>query len=117
MNNSAWQRARKEVGLPQVRVHDLKHTFGQRLRAAGVSQEDRKDLLGHKSREITTHYSAAEISNLLIAANKVCEQKDEQPTLTVLKINSAVKLAVESSSRQSSAKIERVQKVINDKLN
>lgn len=53
INNSAWKRARNAVGLPQVRVHDLKHTFGQRLRAVGVSREDRKDLLGHKSREIT----------------------------------------------------------------
>jgi hypothetical protein len=28
------------------------------LRAAGVSIEDRKALLGHKSGEATTHYSA-----------------------------------------------------------
>ncbi len=32
MLNSAWQRARVRAGLPQVRVHDLKHTFGRRLR-------------------------------------------------------------------------------------
>jgi integrase len=35
----------------------LKHTFGRRLRAAGVSFEDRQDLLGHKSGRITTQYS------------------------------------------------------------
>ena len=35
-------------GFRNVRVHDLKHTFGQRLRAAGVSFEDRQDLLGHR---------------------------------------------------------------------
>ena len=64
MLNSAWKRARKKVGLA-VRVHDLKHTFGRRLRAAGVSFEDRQDLLGHKSGRITTHYSAAEIGNLI----------------------------------------------------
>jgi integrase len=45
MSNSAWRRARIQVGLPQVRVHDLKHTFGRRLRAANVSFEDRQDLL------------------------------------------------------------------------
>jgi len=53
MLNSAWLRARKEVDLPMVRVHDLKHTFGRRLRAAGVSFEDRQDLLGHRSGRIT----------------------------------------------------------------
>jgi hypothetical protein len=36
-----------------------------------VSFEDRQDLLGHKSARITTHYSGAEISNLIEAANKV----------------------------------------------
>lgn len=85
MNNSGWQKARESVGLPQVRVHDLKHTFGCRLRAAGVSFEDRQDLLGHKSTRITTHYSAAEIGNLLEAANKVCITQHNTPTLTILR--------------------------------
>jgi integrase len=56
--------AYQETGLPQVRVHDLKHTFGRRLRAAGVNFEDRQDLLAHRSGRITTHYSAAELGNL-----------------------------------------------------
>lgn len=78
-------RARTKAGLPQVRVHDLKHTFGRRLRAAGVSFEDRQDLLGHRSGRITTHYSAAELSRLIDAANSVCERKGEQPELVVLR--------------------------------
>ena len=60
--------ARVKAGLKQVRVHDLKHTFGRRLRAAGVSFEDRQDLLGHRSGRITTHYSAAELSRLIESA-------------------------------------------------
>jgi hypothetical protein len=52
MLNTAWIGARTRAGLPQVRVHDLKHTFGRRLRAAGVSFEDRQDLLGHRSGRI-----------------------------------------------------------------
>ena len=58
-------------GDGQVRVHDLKQTFGRRLRAAGVNCEDRRGLLGHKSGRITTHHSAAELTNLIEAANKV----------------------------------------------
>jgi integrase len=84
MLNSAWKRARKRVNLP-VRVHDLKHTFGRRLRAAGVSFEDRQDLLGHKSGRITTHYSAAEICNLIAVANKVCEVTPGANSLTLLR--------------------------------
>ena len=85
MLNTAWKRARVEIGLPQLRVHDLKHTFGRRLRAAGVSFEDRQDLLGHKSSRITTHYSGAELSRLIEAANTVCTCKDRRPELVVLR--------------------------------
>ena len=35
MLNSAWLKARRRAGFPQVRVHDLKHTFGRRLRSGG----------------------------------------------------------------------------------
>ena len=86
INNSAWQSARQRAGLQQVRVHDLKHTFGRRLRAAGVSFEDRQDLLGHKSGRITTHYSAAELGNLIEAADLICRQGSRKtPALVVLK--------------------------------
>ena len=90
MHNSAWQKARKRAGLRQVRIHDLKHTFGRRLRAAGVSLEDRQDLLGHKSGRITTHYSAAELADLINAANKVCEvDSRKSPALVLLKMKQA----------------------------
>jgi integrase len=46
MYNSAWKRARRLAGLSQVRVHDLKHTYGRRLRAAEVTEEDRKACWG-----------------------------------------------------------------------
>jgi len=84
MNNTAWRKARERAGLPHLRVHDLKHTFGRRLRSAGVSFEDRQDLLGHKSSRITTHYSAVEISNLIEAAEKACSV-NEKPALTLVK--------------------------------
>lgn len=83
INNHSWQNARKKTGI-LVRVHDLKHTFGRRLRAAGVSFEDRQDLLGHKSSRMTTHYSAAELLNLIEAANKVCVDRT-RPTLTLIR--------------------------------
>ena len=85
MNATAWRNGRKRAGLDQVRVHDLKHTFGRRLRSAGVSIEDRQDLLGHRSGKITTHYSAAELQNLYDATNRVCEAGRGGVTLTVLR--------------------------------
>ncbi len=85
INNTGWKEARKKAGLEFVRVHDLKHTFGRRLRSVSVSFEDRQDLLGHRSGRITTHYSSAELQNLYDAANKVCEKKQSGVVLTLLR--------------------------------
>jgi integrase len=86
MNGGCWRRAREKVNLSQVRVHDLKHTFGRRLRAAGVSFEDRQDLLGHRSGRITTHYSMPELENLIAAANAVCRSESRKsPALVILR--------------------------------
>lgn len=99
MLTSGWIRARNKVGLSQVRVHDLKHTFGRRLRAAGVSFEDRQDLLGHRSGRITTHYSAAELSRLIEATEKVCDSDGRQPELVVLRG------ALQCASRKTPARL------------
>jgi len=86
MYNRAWRLARERAGLSQIRVHDLKHTYGRRLRAMGVSFEDRQDLLGHKSNRVTTHYSAPELTNLLHASERVCRRDwHKSGTLVILK--------------------------------
>jgi integrase len=73
-------------GLANVRPHDLKHTFGRRLRATGVSLETRKVLLGHTNGDITSHYSAPELAELLEAANRVCGgESRKSPAMTLLK--------------------------------
>ena len=84
--SKAWLGVPCPSGFRQLRVHDLKHTYGRRLRAAGVSMEDRQDLLGHKSGRITAHYSAAELGNLIAAAERVCgEDSRKSPALVVLR--------------------------------
>lgn len=71
-----------------MRVHDLKHAFGRRLRAAGVSFEDRQDLLVHRSGRITTHYSVPELASLIAAANAVCpSERHKIDTMVVLRKN------------------------------
>lgn len=89
MHNTAWKRAWKAAGLPETGVlrgpHNLRHTFGRRLRAAGVAVETRKALLGHRNGDITTHYSAAEVNELLIAAELAVRRTTEAPTLRVVR--------------------------------
>jgi integrase len=86
MYTAAFRKARKRANLEQVRTHDLKHTVGRRLRAAGVSLEDRQDLLGHKSGKITTHYSAPELISLIQASERVCAyEKHKSDTIVILR--------------------------------
>jgi integrase len=84
MNNRAWRKARVSANLADVRVHDLRHTFGMRLRAAEVSLEDREDLLGHHAGHITTHYSKVEITRLIKCVELLCDGK-HRPELTLVK--------------------------------
>ena len=98
MNTTSWVEGRAAAaekyeekygrpapwGFAHVRVHDLKHTFGRRLRAAGVGEETRKVLLGHVNGDITTHYSAAELAELVNAVNKI-DRSLATPAITLLR--------------------------------
>lgn len=84
MNNAGWQDARKSVGLEQVRVHDLRHTFGQRLRQAGVSEEDRSLLLGHAIAGMSQRYATATVARLVKAANSARRTVDRTTLLRVV---------------------------------
>ena len=98
-NDSAWKKARVRAakkwqekylrpthdGYARISIHNLKHTFGRRLRAAGVTLEDRKALLGHKNGSITSHYSTAELGQLIDAANKASSTDSRGPALKILR--------------------------------
>jgi len=87
LTNTAWQRAWRDAGLPQDAskwrkgVHNLRHTFGHRLRAVGVSNETRHALLHHKTGDMTTHYSVPAIAELVAAVDRLCEAKDTKTTV------------------------------------
>lgn len=84
MNNTAFQLARKTVGLERMRIHDLRHTFGQRLRDAGVAAEDRALLMGHAIEGMPQHYATATISRLVDVANQANDAGDRLTLLRVI---------------------------------
>jgi hypothetical protein len=48
--------------------------------------EDRQDLVGHNSGRMTTHYSEAEVGNLIEASNKICgDQSRKSPARVILR--------------------------------
>ena len=65
-------------------MHDLRHTYGQRLRDAGVSEEDRALLLGHAIEGMPQHYVTATVSRLVDVANKVQLTVDRTTLLRVV---------------------------------
>lgn len=90
LNNTAWKRAWRMTELPVEKmnrrgVHNLRHTFGRRLRGAGIPLATRKALLGHANGDITTHYSAAELQELISAVEKIADRgRIESPNLMLL---------------------------------
>jgi integrase len=104
LHGSAWPRARAEAvkcyqevlgrecpeGFKTLHIHDFRHTFGRRLRAAGVSRETRAALLGHSNGgDMTTHYSAAELLELIEAVRKIEVPLGSAPTLSVIRAQAA----------------------------
>ena len=83
MNTSAFRKARSRAAkrfpnIINVSIHNLKHTYGARLRAAGVPEEDRYFLTGHKGKmSMTTYYSAPELMKMLEYSNRVCKRDDK----------------------------------------
>lgn len=75
MNNNGWQRARKKAGIPDLHIHDLRHTVGMRLREAGVREETISDVLWHTRRGMTAHYSVAQIEELLDAMERITDER------------------------------------------
>lgn len=84
MNNTAWQKARQAIGVPKVRVHDLRHTFGARLRASGVSYEDRAALLGHAYHSMPTLYASPDICRLMKLANRILQR---MKSVTIVRVS------------------------------
>lgn len=52
-----WERIRTEAGCPDLRMHDLRHSFASAAMSAGLSLAQIGELLGHKSTQTTKRYA------------------------------------------------------------
>jgi len=73
-----WQSVRREAGCPDLRLHDLRHSFASAALSAGYSLSQIGELLGHASTQTTQRYAhlvdttaqaAAANTAALVAAN------------------------------------------------
>ena len=66
---ASWHTARKAAGLPEVLVHDLRHSFASFLINAGRSIYEVQKILGHTQIRTTQRYAHLSQETLLAATN------------------------------------------------
>lgn len=67
----SWMTARKKAGMPELRMHDLRHSFASFLVNAGRSLYEVQNILGHSQLSMTQRYAHLSQSTLLDATNSV----------------------------------------------
>lgn len=67
----SWHTARKDAGLADLRVHDLRHSFASFLVNAGRSLYEVQTLLGHSQIKTTQRYAHLSSDSLRKASNEI----------------------------------------------
>lgn len=83
----AWDSIRKKVGLHDVRLHDLRHSFASFLVNAGRSLYEVQRLLGHHDPKVTMRYAHLAPSAMLEAVNLVGTVVGYKPALEDSEVN------------------------------
>jgi integrase len=68
-----WDKARKAAGLPDVRMHDLRHSAASNLVNSGQSLYVVSSILGHAQMKTSARYAHLASETLLAAANAAAD--------------------------------------------
>lgn len=75
---TAWDSIRRKVGLADLRLHDLRHSYASFLVNAGRSLYEVQRLLGHQDPKVTMRYAHLSQCAMVEAANVVADVLAEQ---------------------------------------
>jgi integrase len=80
-HGKVWLQAWDRAGMPddpllKKGIHNLRHTAAHRLRAAGVSQENRNAILGHARTNLAEHYALPDLKRLFEAVELITVRRD-----------------------------------------
>jgi integrase len=67
--HKAWDNARKAAGLPEVRIHDLRHSMASNMVNSGRSLYEVAKVLGHSQLKTTQRYAHLSQETLLAAVD------------------------------------------------
>ena len=71
--HKVWERLRKKAGLPQLRIHDLRHQYASFLVNSGRTIYEVQQILGHSSPIVTQRYAHLSSKSLQAAANSASD--------------------------------------------
>ena len=74
--SGSWSTARKLAGIADLRLHDLRHTFGTRLDRSGFTQAQIARLLGHQQVHTTFRYTNPD-GDLLLKVKRSLDSRDK----------------------------------------
>ena len=69
-----WGNLRKQAGIPDVRLHDLRHSFATEAVRRGVALPVVSKLLGHSSMQMTMRYAHASNAEVEQAAERIADR-------------------------------------------
>jgi len=70
----AWDSARQKANMPDLRVHDLRHSFASFLVNGGRSIYEVQTILGHSQIKTTQRYAHLSNGSLVSAANEAAKR-------------------------------------------
>ena len=78
---TSWNTIRKRAGIPEVRLHDLRHSYASFLVNAGRSLYEVQKLLGHHDPKVTMRYAHLSPGAMLEAVNVVGNAVGRRPVV------------------------------------
>lgn len=70
-NLGLWAKVRRQAGLEDVRLHDLRHTFASQAVLQGVPIPVVARLLGHRNASMTLRYAHVRDTDVEVAAERI----------------------------------------------
>lgn len=95
-----WERIRERAGIPDVRIHDLRHTFASIAVNMGESLPMISKLLGHTQLKTTERYAHVAVAPQLAAADRISSTIAEMMAKDRVKLLPASILLLESPAAQ-----------------